>query len=202
MNEYVNLDEVAEAYLSSRTVDRIEYERLLIRAREKAVFPLLRALLIQAIKQKKAFGRMGQELGMTTSDSGMAEYLYAKSTFEPEVEKACSVFQRLGEAAKAELCRALLEGGNKMSLIAALILSTDEYPSSAIENGVNQALQFIRTDQNREIVSMLLAVVLARVGDAKWRDIIESHARNEGISFEEWIERTRNTAMIELQQGE
>ena len=49
----LDLDEVAEAYFSVRTPDRPEYARLLIRARGRAIFPLLRAVLAATARQRK-----------------------------------------------------------------------------------------------------------------------------------------------------
>lgn len=200
MLENFDLDEIAEAYLSARTPDRPEYERLLIRAREKAVFPLLHALLAQAIKQKKVSGDIGRGLGMTDSGTGLAEYLYAKSTFEPEVEKAYDVIQRTGQPAKTELCRALLERDYRVRLAAALLLSMDETPSSETQNGIQNSLGYL-ADPSQSLILMLLGIVMFRAGDTKWRQAIESHARDSGTSLQEWIERTRDTALIELQRG-
>ncbi|HID30526.1 MAG TPA: hypothetical protein EYP19_11055, partial [Desulfobacterales bacterium] len=61
----LDLYEVAEAYFSAPTPDKLEYERLLIRARGKAIFPLLRALLAVTIRQKKYaddLARTGRDL--------------------------------------------------------------------------------------------------------------------------------------------
>jgi len=47
---------------------------------------------------------------------------------------------------------------------------------------------------------MLLGIVMLQARDTKWRDVIEAHAQEAGLSVEQWKERTMDTALIELQK--
>jgi hypothetical protein len=201
MPTQLDLDEVAEAYFAVRTPDRPEYERLLIRAREKAVLPLLRALLGQALQQRRMIDELSEELDATPAESGLAAYLFAKSTFEPTVDQAYDVIQRIGESAKLQLCQALGKNDYELVLAAALLLSWDESPGKAIHEAIQKALAYIKRGPDQALVFMVLGIAMARAGDLKWQQVIEDHAQKSGLSFEEWVKRTTNSALIELQRG-
>lgn len=199
MPERFDLDEVAEAYFSTRTPDRSEYVRLLIRARGNAVFPLLRALLGLTTKYKQLTKDIARAARESIFGEGGGRYMWAKASLESEVQNAYDIIRRIGEPAKIELCRALLERDYKMRLAAALLLSMDESPSEETMHGVQNALAYIKPDQKGAIVLMLLGIVFDRAGDAKWHEVIEDHARDANLSVEQWRERAVNTALIELQ---
>jgi hypothetical protein len=200
MREQPDIDEVAEAYFSVGTNDRPEYARLLIRAGSKAVFPLLHALLDLTLKYKHYTDKIARASEDAVFGEEGGRYMWAKATFEPEVESAYDVIRRIGQPAKTELCRALLERDYRMRLAAALLLSMDETPSSETQNRIQESLSYL-ADPSQSLILMLLGIVMLRAGDAKWGQVIDNHARDSGLSLQEWIERTTNTALIELQSG-
>jgi hypothetical protein len=198
MYGHFDLDEIAEAYFFVGTNDRPEYLRLLIRAGSKAVLPLLHALLSLTLKYKHYTDKIARAAeGAVFGEEG-GRYMLAKATFGPEVENAYDVIRRIGQPAKTELCRVLLDRDYRMRLVAALLLSMDESPSSETQNGVQESLSYL-ADPSQSLILMLLGIAMFRAGDAKWRQVIETHAQSSGISFQEWMERTMITALIELQ---
>ena len=200
MQEQSDLDEVAEAYFSTGTFDRPEYTRLLIRAGNKAVIPLLHALLALTLKYKQYTDKIARASRDAVFGEQVGRYMWAKATFGREVEDAYDVIRRTGQPAKTVLCRALLEQDYRLRLAAALLLSMDETPSLETLNGIQESLDYL-ADPSQSLILMLLGIVMFRSGDAKWRQAVESHANGSGITPQEWIERTANTALIELQSG-
>ncbi len=200
MYEQPDLDEIAEAYLSVGTLDRLEYARLLLRAGSKAVLPLLGALLSLTLKYKHNTDRIARAWrGAAFGEEG-GRYIWAKATFEPEVRSAYDVIRRMGQPAKTELCRALLSRNYRIRLGAALLLSMDEKPSSETKNAIQESLSQL-ADPSQSLILMLLGIVMFQAGDDRWKQAIESHACGSGVNLQEWMERTRNTALIELQSG-
>ncbi len=201
MQEQFDLGEVAEAYFSVPTSDQPEYARFLIRARGRAIFPLLRAILTITAKDRKFTDNLARAGRDSAFGEEGARYIWAGVVMESMIQDAYDVARRIGQPAKAELCRALLERDYKMRLAAALLLAMDESPSGEVQRGIQEALSYIGLDKEQgALLSMLLGSILARAGDAKWQRVIEGHARDNGLNFEEWVERTVNTVLIELQK--
>jgi|SRR5687767_11770807 len=195
-----DLDEVAEAFFSVRTGEKPEFQRLLIRAGNKAVMPLLHALLGVTAKYQHYTNDIARKFkrGIFGEESG--RYFWAKVTFESEVKNSYDIIRRIGQPAKDELCRALMDRDYRIRLSAALLLALDEEPSSETYYGTQRSLNYL-ADPSQSLILMLLGIVFLRAGDTKWLALTENHARETGISLQEWVERTINTALIELQRG-
>lgn len=204
MLEQLDLDEVAEAYFFVRPSDRPEYERLLIRARGKAVLPILRALLAKIAVGDVHSNKLAH-IGSHILPEKEVANVWKQITME-HVQLAYNMIERIEQtkqSAGIPLCEVLLQEGDKMRLAAAILLSMYKSPGKEIQEGVQSALRLITSEKNKQQGTLLrlLEIVLSRTGDVQWRRRVEDQARKNGLDVEQWADRAKKEAYIQLQRN-
>jgi hypothetical protein len=132
MLDQLDLNEVAEAYFSVRAPDRLEYERLLIRARDEAVPPLLNALLVVASEGNKRLATVARREQFSANEEERARIFWAKGLAELLIQAAYDVVRRIGPPAQMRLCVMLVHHEYKVRLAAALLLAMNNPPSEKV----------------------------------------------------------------------
>ncbi len=199
MLDRLDLNEVAEAYFSVRTSDRPEYERLLIRARAEAVFPLLEALLIVTSEYKKLVAILMHHERLSAREKAGARIFVAKVHIEPMMEAAYDVVRRIGPLAQVLLCGMLLHYEYKIRIAAALLLAMNTSPDEKVQELVELAMILLeRKLKNQGILLRVLGIVLFHAGASEGKKLVEDEARSNNFTIDEWIQRVINTASAEL----
>ena len=228
MLDRLNLNDIAEAYLSVGLPDQLEYERLLIRSRGDAIFPLLRAILIMIAKRKHLVdARVEQARNLPIGEGGIREQWaggvmesmlqdahdvirrlvaedevreqWARGVIEPMLQDAHDVIRRLGPLTQGVLCGMLLHDEYKIRLVAAFLLAMNNSPDKKIQQLVQLTIDLLqRNYKNQEILVKVLEIVLLHIGVSEWKKIVEDEAHSMNVTVEEWIEQMRITALIEL----
>ena len=199
MLDRLNLNDIAEAYLSVGLPDKLEYERLLIRSRGDAIFPLLRAILIMIAKRKHLVdAHVEQARNLPIGEGGVRE-LWAGGVIEPMLQDAHDVVRRLGPLIQGVLCGMLLHDEYKIRLAAALLLAMNNSPDKNVQQLVQLTIALLQQNyNNQEILVRVLEIVLLHIGVSEWKKIVEDEAQSMNVTVEEWIEQMRITALIEL----
>lgn len=199
MLDRLNLNDIAEAYLSVRLPDQPEYERLLIRSRDEAIFPLLRAILIMIAKRKNTVDSLAEQGRNSPVGEDGARALWARGVIEPMLEKSYDVVRRVGPLAQGILCGMLLHHEYKIRLAAALLLAMNDSLDEQVHQLVQRAITLLQHKyKNQGIVARVLGIVLLHIGDSEWEKILEDDAQSHNSTVEEWIKQVRITALIEL----
>jgi hypothetical protein len=199
MLDNLNLNDIAEAYLSVNALDQPEYERLLIRSRGDAIFPLLRAILIMTAKRKNTVDSLAEQGRNSPVGEEWARELWAKGMIEPMLEASYDVVRRVGPLAQGILCGMLLHYEYKIRLAAALLLARNDSPDEKVQQLVQLTIALLqRKYKNQGIVVRVLGIVLLHIGVSEWKKIVEDDAQKMNVTVKEWIEQIRITALIEL----
>lgn len=203
MLDNFDLTEIAEAYFSVPTPHRIEYQRLLIRARDNAVQPILRAMLIQLERTRSQANDLGRRGRNSAFGETEARYIWAKVTVEKMLEDAHEIFRRIDERAYTHFPILLLESANKQVLIVAMLL---QMAPTLSENTIADLGQRIRNlspepGEERKFAIMLCGSILAQAGNRQWQQLIAEHSHQMGLTPDEWKTKTWNSALIALQKG-
>ncbi len=214
MLEQLDLDKVAEAYFHIKTPrDRLEYERLLIRARSEAIPPILQAMLdsIEAAEvhvDKLIAKHVPIRLYHTLGEKEIRKR-WAKLSTEPILQDGYEMLQKIeqsGQPVSTLLCVVVIQGDYVMRLAATMLLVMFEALTEEARQGIRLALPLIRSNykwrrKKQEVLVGLLAIILAHAGEAHWKKLVEDEARFYRLTVEQWIERTTIEGLIELQRN-
>lgn len=204
MSDNLNLNDIAEAYLSLGLPDRLEYERLLIRSRGDAIIPLFRAILILIAKRKHLIdARVKEARSLPKIQRQVAEdtvrELWARGVIEPLLQDAYDVIRRLDPLVQGVLCGTLLHDDYKIRLVAALLLARNDSPDKKLQQLLQlNVVRLQRKYKNQGILVRVLGIVLFYMGADEWKKLLEDEAQKNSATVEEWIKFLKTSALIEL----
>lgn len=121
---------------------------------------------------------------------------WAETILQPLFWPAGELVNAMGAPAQGELSRAVRQPDRKLQKAAAILLVT----AGAADRETVAEVRSVLSDgiTQDSIVAMLLAVVLARGGDARLQQEITRHAREQGLEVAGWILKTVDTAVLDL----
>lgn len=189
-----DLYEIALGYFLVRPVEMAEMERLLIRARGDAVYPVLRALHSWVVRQQPSATR----LAATPDGQTLARLVWARSVLKPGIDRAHDVVRRVGLDAHWALIRALVEKSDAIRIEAALLLAMEEPLSPAITGAIRVILKMFPTSARDSALALALGIAMVRAGDSVWVAVVDRAARRRNETPDDWLDQARNTALLAL----
>ncbi|MGH2516435.1 MAG: hypothetical protein ACRDHP_12340 [Ktedonobacterales bacterium] len=206
MLEQRDLYEIALAYFKVRAIERPEFERLLIRSRNDAILPMLRALHTVVGFGRKPTAEIARIARRTPQGELFFRGEWASLELQSSLDAAHEVVRRIGVNAQESLCKAILEPDYSLRLLAALLLSMEEHINSDTREFAQVAANIIGTDRRQakrqgELI-LLFAIVMLHAEDPKWTEFINSWAGARSQTLEEWVAARRKTALVRLYRSE